>query len=156
MFKQLDKQQIEDLLHHQPVGRLGCHADGQTYVVPISYAYDGEYVYARTFEGKKLDMLRKNPELCFQVDDTRDLSNWQSVICWGVFEELADGPDRNKAIDTLVKRNLPLIHSETMHLTRDAPFNPDYKGVEGVIFRILLTNKTGKTELNEEPYYYAT
>jgi nitroimidazol reductase NimA-like FMN-containing flavoprotein (pyridoxamine 5'-phosphate oxidase superfamily) len=156
MFKQLDNTQIEELLHNQLVGRLGCHADGQTYVVPLSYAYDGKYIYGRTFEGKKLEMLRKNPGLCFQVDDTHDLSNWRSVICWGAFQELLDEPERKKAIDILSKRNLPLRHSETMHLTPDGPFIPDYEQVEGVLFRILLNTKTGKTELNDEPYYYAT
>jgi hypothetical protein len=59
MFGILNPVEIEQLLSKQLVGRIGCHADGVTYVVPISYAYDGEYVYARTFEGMKINMMRK-------------------------------------------------------------------------------------------------
>ena len=41
-------------------------------------------------EGKKIEMMRKNPEVCFQVDAIADLLNWESVICWGKFEEIVD------------------------------------------------------------------
>ena len=58
MFGHLDKNEIERLIHQQVVGRIGCNAEGITYIVPISYAYDGEYVYARTFEGMKMEIMR--------------------------------------------------------------------------------------------------
>jgi len=44
MFKKLGKTQIEKIISGNIVGRIGCHADGKTYVVPISYAYDGDYI----------------------------------------------------------------------------------------------------------------
>ncbi|MEJ0105912.1 MAG: pyridoxamine 5'-phosphate oxidase family protein [Bacteroidota bacterium] len=53
MFGSLNNNEIDELLHQQFIGRIGCHAEGVTYVVPISYAYDGEYIYGRTFEGMK-------------------------------------------------------------------------------------------------------
>jgi len=124
MFDKLNKEEIEATINGQLVGRLGCHAEGKTYVVPISYAYDGTYLYCRTFEGMKIDMMRKNPKVCFQVDDTRNLSNWKSVICWGEFEELSEIKDRQQAIQQLLKRTLPSISSETMYLTSDWPFGP--------------------------------
>ena len=33
----LSPAEIEDLLHTELVAHLGCHADGRTYVVPITY-----------------------------------------------------------------------------------------------------------------------
>ena len=68
MFENLDSGQIENVLSENIVGRLGCHADGKTYVVPVSYAYDDKYIYVRTFEGMKISIMRKNPNVCFQVD----------------------------------------------------------------------------------------
>ncbi len=156
MLNKLNNDQIEKLLSSQLVGRLGIHADDLTYVVPVSYAYDGHYLYGRTFEGMKLDMLRKNPKVCFQADDTHDLSNWQSVICWGEFEELTSADERSHAIHILAHRNLPLLHSETMDLTADSPFAPESNKVEGVLFRVKLNKKTGMLEASSQPYYYAT
>ncbi len=51
MFGTLSPQEIETVLHQQVVGRLGCHAEGLTYVVPISYGYDGR-IYLWTYGGR--------------------------------------------------------------------------------------------------------
>ena len=49
MFGTLDNEEIETLLHTQIIGRIACHLDDKIYVVPISFVYDGEFVYALTF-----------------------------------------------------------------------------------------------------------
>ena len=60
--------EIERLLSKEVVGRIGC-TDGQmVYVVPISYTYDGQYVYCHTHEGLKLQLMRKHARVCFEVD----------------------------------------------------------------------------------------
>ena len=71
MLGKLTLLQIEEVIKGQIVGRIGCHANGMTYVVPVSYAYDGDYIYVRTFEGLKLDMMRKNPKVCFEIEISR-------------------------------------------------------------------------------------
>jgi nitroimidazol reductase NimA-like FMN-containing flavoprotein (pyridoxamine 5'-phosphate oxidase superfamily) len=38
MIEHLDRAEIDDLLRAQVVGRVGCHAGGLTYVVPVIYA----------------------------------------------------------------------------------------------------------------------
>ena len=40
MLGDLTFSQIENLLYAQRIGRLGCHSDDVTYVVPVTYAYD--------------------------------------------------------------------------------------------------------------------
>ena len=158
MFGKLNNQEIEKLIHGQFIGRIGCHANGQTYVVPVSYAYDGTYIYGRTFEGMKIDMMRTNPQVCFEVDDTKNLANWQSVIAWGKYEELSDETQRKKAIKILMNRHLPLISSETTHLGGIWPFSPeDLNTIKGIIFRIFLKEKTGRFERSKTvPLVYAT
>ena len=142
----LNLQQIEEVLKKQVVGRLGCNYGGTVYVVPISYAYDGEYIYVHTREGMKMDIMRKNPDVCFQTDVMQNMGNWQSVIAWGKFEELEDGIDRNHALQMLNDRILPLITSETVHLSPLWPFQPDQSSIEGIVFRIHVSKKTGRFE----------
>ena len=156
MFGILSAEDTEILLQQQLIGRIGCHAKDVTYVVPISYAYDGTYIYGHTFEGMKVEMMRKNPKICFQADDTRDLSNWQSVVAWGEFEELRE-PERTQALEKLTERKLPLISSETMHLTSQWPFNnEDVSEISGVVFRIRITEKTGRFEKSTEKHFFAS
>lgn len=157
MFGKLSEEDLETLLQLQLVGRLGCHSKGTTYIVPISYAYDGNYLYARSFEGMKVDIMRKNPKVCFQVDDTKDLANWQSAILWGEFEELTGEPERSEALRMLTERKLPIVSSETMHLTSQWPFQEeDISKIPGVIFRIRITEKSGRFEKLTEKNFFAS
>ena len=157
MIGKLNPDDVETLVKQQLVGRIGCHAKDVTYVVPISYAYDGAYIYGHTFEGMKVDMMRKNPKVCFQVDDTTDLANWQSAVLWGEFEELAEGPERILALHKLTERRLPLISSETMHLTSQWPFrDEDVSKISGIVFRIRVTEKTGRFEKSTEKHFFAS
>ena len=147
----LTYQQIEELLQKQVVGHLGCNDNDQIYVVPISYAYDGEYIYCHTHEGMKLRMMRKNPKVCFQVDEFENMANWRSVITWGKFEELQNGTEKDQAIQALLHRSLPIISSITTHLGKEWPFSSDdIKDIKGVVFRIKVVNSSGRFEKESE------
>jgi uncharacterized protein len=157
MFGKLDPDQIEEFLKNQFIGRIGCHAENITYVVPISYAYDGTYIYAHTFEGMKINLMRKNPKVCFEIDDTKNLANWQSVVAWGEFEELKGGKERDEALQKLNARVLPIITSETMHISPQWPFPAeDTAAIEGIAYRIRLTEKTGRFEKSTDQFFFAT
>lgn len=147
MFGKLEPQEIENVLSHQYIGRLGCSAGKRTYVVPISYAYDGEYIYAHTQEGLKIQIMRENPEVCFQTDTMENMASWHSVICWGTFEEVTDPGERTAALKKLLARELPIIASQTVKLTPNWPFHPhNFNDITGIVFRIRLTEKTGRFE----------
>ncbi len=157
MFGKLDDKQIEEVLRHQIIGRIGCHAAGTTYVVPISYAYDGVYVYGHTHEGMKINIMRNNPLVCFEVDEMKDMANWKSVISWGTYEELKDKTERDNALVSLINRILPLVSSETVHLSAHWPFvTGDISSIKGIVFRIRLAEKTGRFENNSVANSFAS
>jgi nitroimidazol reductase NimA-like FMN-containing flavoprotein (pyridoxamine 5'-phosphate oxidase superfamily) len=147
MMGQLNNNEIETLLKEAVLGRIGCYDGKFSYVVPISYVYDGKYVYCHTYEGKKIDILRKNPMACFEVEHIPNLANWQSVIAQGVFEELTDPTLRSDALRKLNNRKLPFITSRTTILSKEWPFSSEtLSQIAGITFRILLTEKTGRFE----------
>ena len=72
MFEPYKNEEIETMLSSQLIGkRIGCNSNNTTYVVPISYAYDGEFIYSLTREGMKINIMRQNPNVCFKVEDIR-------------------------------------------------------------------------------------
>ena len=147
MLGKLTEPQIEKLLSREVIGRLGYTDGSLVYVVPISYHYDGEHVYCHTHEGLKVEIMRKNPIVCFEVDRLQDMANWQSVLAHGRFEELTDPIPRSQALQKLHQRVLPIVSSETTHLSPDWPFTPaDLTKIEGVTFLIRLSEKTGRYE----------
>lgn len=141
--------EIEKLLSKEVVGHIGCSNGEMVYVVPISYTYDGEYVYCHTHEGLKVQIMRQHPRVCFEVDRLNNMANWQSVVAHGNFEELTDPALRNDALKKLHERVLPMVSSETTHLSPDWPFPPlELAKIEGVTFRIRLEDKSGRFERN--------
>ncbi len=87
------------MLRAEVVGRIGCHDDAGTYVVPVIYAYDGEAVYVYSIEGRKIRTMRANPEVCFEVDRYDGPGDWRSAIAFGTYEELDPaGAERARAL----------------------------------------------------------
>lgn len=148
MLGELNNEQVESLLKSEVIGRIGCYADNKIYVVPVSYAYDGTYVYAHSKEGMKIRMMRKNPTVCFEVDRMENMANWQSVIATGTFEELSGQDSITKGMKILVDRLRPLMTSETAQPSHGftGEHQHDVKAFHAVVFRIKLTEKTGRFE----------
>ncbi|HMA45097.1 MAG TPA: pyridoxamine 5'-phosphate oxidase family protein [Gemmatimonadales bacterium] len=149
MLGTLTDGQIDRLLRSESVGRLGCHARGRTYVVPVTYVYDGAAIYGHTGDGMKVAMMRENPEVCFEIDHMESLANWQSAIVWGRFEELR-GTAAAHAMGLLMDRLLPLVTSETAvpshGLDPSAVHRADATGRPAVVYRIVIGERTGRFE----------
>src|SRR5258705_2417503 len=79
------------------VGRLACASDGQPYVLPINFAFDGTYLYGFTTLGQKIEWMRLNPRVCFEVDELVNPSQWMSIVVFGRYDELPDKPEYEKA-----------------------------------------------------------
>lgn len=140
MLGELSGLETEDVLRSNIIGRIGCHAFGRTYVVPVTYVYDGQAVYAHTKEGMKLHMMRENPHVCFEVDHMDDLANWRSVIAWGTFEELR-GDRAKDAMEMLVETLEPVLQGPP-----GASAHPREGTVPATIYRIVLEEKSGRFE----------
>ena len=147
MVGELNYNQIKNVLSSQAVGRLGCSDGKQPYIIPVTYAYDGKHIYGQVIEGTKLKLLRKNPKVCFEVDIITNMANWQSVLVYGVFEEVKNA-DAKKAREFLFDRVFPLMTSSTVH-----PFGHEEKGkvndstrIKPVMYRIKISKITGRFE----------
>lgn len=147
MLGELTETQIEELLRAQLIGRIGCCADGVTYVVPVNYWYDGKDIFAHSGNGMKVTMMRENPHICFEVDDIKSVINWQSVILWGTFEEIIDLDEKQKTLQKLIDRIVPFL-TDAGHPSHGITANESDVGneVELVIYKIIINKKSGRFE----------
>lgn len=148
MLRELNDYQIDTLLKDQLVGRIGCHAAGVTYIVPVNYLYDGTDIYCHSAKGMKIEMMRENPLVCFEVDNIKEITNWESVIAWGKFEEITEMEEKQKVLQKLTDRITPYIMDDS--ITREHGF-VDKEGdigttVELIIYKIVVSKKTGRFE----------
>jgi nitroimidazol reductase NimA-like FMN-containing flavoprotein (pyridoxamine 5'-phosphate oxidase superfamily) len=135
MILEMSTSEIDEFVLSQKIGRVGCHVNGETYVVPVIYGWDADCIYVYTTEGKKVDMMRENHRVCFEIDEYAPDGGWRSVIAQGVFEEL-NGDDAARALRIITER---------VTSNRDASSSRSRGGERvPVAFRIRTTDVTGR------------
>lgn len=145
MLGELDKQSVEKILTRNILGRIACHDMGETYVVPISYAYDGDSLIIHSSAGKKVDMMRSNPRVCVLVDEIENMGKWKSVVVWGRYEEL-QGQEAADAVKILMKKFAGQIMSMTSRPEIIDINNSNYREFKSIIAKIRIGKKTGRYE----------
>ena len=103
MIEEMSPGEIKEFVLEQKVGRVGCHAEGETYVVPVIFAWHDDCFYVYTTEGKKIEMMRANEQICFEVDEYLAGGRWRSVIVQGSYEELR-GEEAGRALEIISER----------------------------------------------------
>ena len=113
-----DPQQILDILDQGKVLHLGLCADNMPYVVPMNYGYTMEggkltvYLHSAV-KGKKLDMLRANPNVFFAIDCDRIPFEgklpcqygmvYSSIMGTGTAQLVEDVEEKKRAMSILMK-----------------------------------------------------
>ena len=94
-----------------------------------------------------MNILRKNPNVCFEVDRMSDMANWQSVIVSGRFQELK-GKEAKYARDYLFDHVLPLMTGSTIHPHQHEVTGhiDDSNRIKPVMYRIRIKEKSGRFE----------
>lgn len=89
MFINLDDKKIKFILENNYVGQLGYIYQNRPYVVPITYYFDKEnnHIICYSGDGHKMSAMRKNNAVSLQVAEISNVSNWQSVLVHGTFEQ---------------------------------------------------------------------
>ena len=145
MLVDLNKRALIDLLERQVIGRLGCHANEETYIVPINYVYKDNAIYAHSGNGKKIEMMRINPKVCFQVDEIVDTFRWKSAILWGSYNELED-EERQQAMQGIIHKIMPLTDRPTEEPSHG--IRPEeHKNI--IVYKIELTEASGRFESHD-------
>lgn len=129
-------------LQSASVGRLACARDNQPYVVPIHFAFHDDYIYGFTTIGQKVEWMRSNPLVCFEMDQVTSDSRWISIVVFGRYEELPDTPEhegaRVQAHRLLGKRAMWWEPAYMSQEHRDQPHS-----LKPIFYRIHIRKMTG-------------
>lgn len=110
-----DPKEIEAILDAAPVCRIAMAAGDHPYIVPVNFAVRDNHLYFHCAKsGKKIDMLRVNASVCFEVDIPGDLvcgepacswgMKYKSVIGFGHAYFIEGAGEKKKALDILMKK----------------------------------------------------
>ncbi len=140
-----DRKAIDAIIGRSSVCRLAMAADGQPYLVPLSFGYDGEAIYFHTApRGRKIDCFEADPRVCFEFEAHSEVVthptaackwslHFESVIGFGTVGELLD-PDRKR-----YGLNRIMRHYSGKEWTFDDPSLARTR-----VWRITIESMTGK------------
>ena len=140
---EMTRDECNEALARARFGRLACARDNQPYVLPFNFVFDGDnYLYGFTTLGQKIEWMRSNALVCFEVDEVKNHNQWSSVIVFGRYEELPDTPDfevaRTHAHGFLQQRAMWWEPAYISQQHRDSPHS-----ATPIFFRIKIDEVTG-------------
>ncbi|HJW16870.1 MAG TPA: pyridoxamine 5'-phosphate oxidase family protein, partial [Flavisolibacter sp.] len=147
----LTEEEIKNVLTSNTLGRIGCTDGNVTYVVPITYFYNGRDIIMHSKVGMKIGMMRSNPQVCFEVDELHSFDNWKSVIAWGKYEEVLEPVEKESLMKSFVERMLYMKMSVTALPPEQFPIrlHPRDEPFSFVVYKIVLDKMTGRYESPE-------
>jgi nitroimidazol reductase NimA-like FMN-containing flavoprotein (pyridoxamine 5'-phosphate oxidase superfamily) len=141
----LAREEIVEIIRKATVCRLGLSSEDVPYVVPLNYGYrDGCLFLHCAKEGRKMDMIRANPQVCFEIDTDVEViqaeqpCDWgmkfASVIGSGTASVLEDPEEKKRGLDAIMEH----YSSEPLQ-----PYPESYLEHTAVI-RVEVEEMTGK------------
>jgi nitroimidazol reductase NimA-like FMN-containing flavoprotein (pyridoxamine 5'-phosphate oxidase superfamily) len=138
---------LAELLEKAAVVHVGMvDEDGQPYVVPMHFGYCPQenrlYLHSAR-EGRKMDILRRRPEVCFEVTAEAEVlpgraacrfaTRYRSVIGWGRVAFLETPDEKIHGLDVLMRK------------FADGPFKYDPRSLAlTAVWRVDIDRMTGK------------
>jgi nitroimidazol reductase NimA-like FMN-containing flavoprotein (pyridoxamine 5'-phosphate oxidase superfamily) len=139
-----DPDEIERIINSALVCRLGLCEGDQPYVVPVCFGYEAGRIYIHSYpSGKKMEIIRKNPRVCIEIDSGIEPvpaespcgrgMKYRSVIAFGTCRILSGKDEKKNALKVILEHYVAI--------NEDIPdFSPD--GV--AVISIDIETITGK------------
>jgi hypothetical protein len=137
-FATLDRAACLALLARNRVGRVAFTDGPLVDVHPVHYVMRDDWIYGRTSPGTKLDAIRHNWRVAFEVDEVEQLWEWRSVVVHGGFYRLTpEGPPVDVARWQTALDAVRALVPETLTEHDPVPFRT-------VLFAIAMQEVTGR------------
>ena len=139
-----DRAQIDAIIRGSQVCRLALSDQGQPYVVPLCFGYDGKALYFHCApEGRKLDILRRNNKVSFEFDIVEGMIEADQGCKWGIRYQSVIGSGIAHFVEDPAGKQHALALVMGQYSSGTFSFAPETVGRSAVI-RIEIERLTGK------------
>jgi hypothetical protein len=140
LITKMRSRECRETLTRLGYGRLACASNNRPYIVPLYFSYDADRLCCFSTVGRKIEWMRLNPLVCVQVEEIRGHDEWMSVVIFGKYVEIPNGPEFAKSREDirslLKKRSLWWQSGYTASQIRRKPKPPSpvffYIGIEEI------------------------
>ncbi len=144
-----DKSVLDEILTNSKICRLGMIDNRLPYVLPFNFGYHENCIYIHSApEGKKIDILKKNPLVCFEVEQQADIVEDEIACKWSTLYRSVVGYGNVQLVTEFEakKRGLEIIMTQHGYKGK---MEFETKEVEFiVILKLQIESMTGKQSSN--------
>lgn len=140
-----DQAEILAIMKEALVCRLGFSDAGTPYVVPMNFGLGENCIYLHCARaGRKLDIIRKNDKVCFEMDLLRELTQGPTACGWGARYESIIGFGRAALVENPYEKRAALDRIMDHYGAQGPFFYPDDILAKTEVIRITIESVTGK------------
>jgi uncharacterized protein len=137
----------EAVIFQARICRLGLCDEGQPYIVPLCFGYSERTLYFHgAQEGRKLEIIRKNPRVCFEFDVNTEIVQAEQGCRWGMKYQSIVGFGRAVLIDRLDEKRIALAIIMRRYSERQFQF-PETEISRTAVIKVEIESMTGKQAL---------
>ncbi len=136
--------ELDDIIRSGQICHLAMAAEPAPYIVPLNYGYQtGTLYFHSAGEGRKIDLLRQNQRVGFEISLDLGIVEGKHACSWGAKYRSVIGHGRIEFIDELEQKQqaLDLIMAQYS----DGNFTYTEKSLQGTtIFKLIIDELSGK------------
>ncbi|MCY8612112.1 pyridoxamine 5'-phosphate oxidase family protein [Bacillus haynesii] len=152
-----DSEKIGRFLSEAQTGYLGLAAHGTPYVIPLNFVWKNGCIYFHgASEGRKMDMLHENSNVCFTVSEqygtmvhlipAKTDTAYMSVVLFGTASMITDLDEATSAMQSLLDKYVPGYYSSPLHKTHVEKYRSSL-GSKTVVFKVQPIEITAKENM---------
>lgn len=135
---------IEQIIKQSRVCRLAMVDQDKPYVIPMSFGYDGSYIYFHSaLEGRKIEVLKKNPQVCFEFDEVMKLVKNKDACKWGMAFKSVIGEGNAVFVEDITQKAQGLGVIMAQYSKKSFEF-PRESLEKTALIKVVITQITGK------------
>jgi uncharacterized protein len=141
-----DREEIEEIIGRALVCRLGMVDAGKPYVVPLSFGYEEGSLYLHSASaGRKVEVLRQSPEICFEMDVDCEVARGEQACQWGMRFRSIIGFGRAEFLEDVAekRKGLEVIMAHYAEAGERFAF-ADREVARTVVIRVEIESISGK------------
>jgi uncharacterized protein len=140
----LDMNEVAQVLEQAQVCRLAMVDKGHPYVVPLNFGYrDGSLYFHSAPEGRKMDVLKADPRVCFEVDEMVKMNKAANACDWGVSFRSVIGTGTARILETPAEKKNALDIIMAQYSGRSFDY-PEEKLAKTAVIQVIIHEMTGK------------
>ncbi len=139
-----DQTAMETIIRTSLVCRLGLSDENRPYIVPLCFGYQDRALYFHgAKKGKKIDLIMKNPYVCFEFDLNSGVEKAEEACKWGMSYQSIIGSGKAILVDHPEEKKKALGIIMGQYSDREFSFS-DHIIEKTAIIKVDIEEMTGK------------